>query len=297
MSPKAQTYGISFVIVCYKSQLDLPNIVSSILQYSDIPHKLLEIIIVDNWGAGDEERITSEMAKNYDAKFIYKKSDKNGGYGAGNNIGIMSAKHDYVCVVNPDVRFITPIFKNVLTRFENDPNLLALSGEQISKTRNSFFIRPEFQYPVIKELASRLLKHVGIFSHRLMALSGAMTFYRKSLFLDIGLFDEKIFLYGEESDVSIRALRSGYKIGYIAELKYLHLDWGLVKSSPDNIKYLTSSVFYYQDKHNLSCYGYFIAGKVHFSIKYVLFTLLGRKADAYESKSLISMYSAKKIKK
>ncbi|MDA9622033.1 glycosyltransferase [Gammaproteobacteria bacterium] len=297
MSFEAHMHGISFVIVCYKSQLDLPSLVASIFQHTDIPHELIEIIIVDNWGAGEEQRITNEMSKNYDSSFIYKKSDKNGGYGAGNNIGIMSAKHDIVCVVNPDVRFITPIFKKVLTKFAYDSNLLALSGEQISKTRNSFFIRPEFQHPLFKELASRLLTHVGIFSHRFMALSGAMTFYRKSLFLDIGLFDERIFLYGEESDVSLRALRSGYKLGFFPEFKYLHLDWDLVGPSPDNIKYLTSSVFYYQDKHNVSCHGYFMAGKVHFSIKYVFFLLLGRKADAHESKSLIAMYSSKKIKK
>ena len=294
---EAYTQGISFVILCYKSELDLASLVASIFKHADISHELLEIIVVDNWGGGEEEKITSALAEKYDAEIIYKKSNINGGYGAGNNIGIMLATHDIVCVVNPDVRFVSPIFKNVLTKFVSDPNLLGLSGEQVSKTRNSFFMRPEFQYPITKEITSRLLKHIGVFSHRFMALSGAMTFYRKSLFLDIGLFDEKIFLYGEESDVSIRALRSGYELDFFPEFKYLHLDWDLVGPSVNNIGYLISSVSHYQEKHNVSCRGYFLAGKVHFFVKYVLYFLRGRVSEASQAKSLIAMYSTKKIEK
>ena len=289
--------AISIVIVCYKSEKNLTGVVDSIFNHADIAESLLQIIVVDNWGGGEEEKITSVLAEKYDAEFIYQRSDVNGGYGAGNNIGIMLSRHDIVCVVNPDVRFISPIFKNVLTKFVSDPNLLGLSGEQVSKTRNSFFMRPEFQYPIAKELTSRLLKHIGVFSHRFMALSGAMTFYRKSLFLDIGLFDEKIFLYGEESDVSIRALRSGYNLGFVPEFKYLHLDWDLVGPSVKNIGYLISSVSHYQEKHNVSCRGYFLAGKVHFFVKYVLFLLRGRLSEASQAKSLIAMYSPKNIEK
>jgi GT2 family glycosyltransferase len=296
MNNVACTQGISFVILCYKSELDLASLVMSIYEHADIPHKSLEIIVVDNWGGGEEEKITAALAKKYDAEFIYKKSNINGGYGAGNNIGIMLATHDLVCVVNPDARFIAPIFKNVLTKFVSDPNLLGLSGEQISKTTNSIFMRPEYQYPITKEIISRLLKYIG-FSHRFMALSGAMTFYRKSLFLDIGLFDEKIFLYGEESDVSIRALRSGYDLDFFPEFKYLHLDCDLDGPSVDNIGHLISSVSYYQEKHNVSCRGYFMAGKVRFFVKYVLLLLRGRVSEASQAKSLIARYSTKKIEK
>lgn len=295
MNNHVNTQGISFVILCYKSEFHLSSLVSSILQQSNIPHENLEIIVVDNWGAGEEEKITFKLAEKYDAEFIYKRAEKNLGYGAGNNIGIKLSKYEIICIVNPDVRFISPIFKNALAEFVHKPNLMALSGEQISKSRNSFFLRPEFQFPIVKEIISRLLKHVGIFSHRFMAISGAMTFYRKSLFLDIGLFDEKIFLYGEESDVSIRALRSGYELSFVPELKYIHLDWDLVGPSVSNIGYLISSVSYYQKKHNVSCRGYFLAGRIHFFVKSILFLFLGRSSDASEAKSLIGLYRSKNI--
>ena len=285
--------GISIIIVCYKSEEHIMSLVESFMQHSDIDENLLQFIIVDNWGLGREKKIVNSLSKKYSSEFIYKSSDNNGGYGAGNNIGFSIAKYDIVCVANPDVRLISPIFKIALRKFENNKNLLGLSGNQHSKIRNSFFIRPEFQYPIFKEMSSYLLKYIGFFSHRFMAISGAMTFYRKSLFLKIGLFDERIFLYGEESDVSIRAFRSGYDIEYYSGINYQHLDWDIVKPSLENINNLISSVSYYQNKHKISCQGYFYAGMLHFFIKYLLLLVKGKFKDANEAKYLISLYRSK----
>ena len=79
MNNKACKQGISFVIVCYKSQLDLASLVTSIIKCADISHELLEIIVVDNWGKGDEQKIVNTLAEKYNADFIYKKSKINGG--------------------------------------------------------------------------------------------------------------------------------------------------------------------------------------------------------------------------
>jgi GT2 family glycosyltransferase len=285
--------GISIIIVCYKSEEHIQHLIESFIQFSDIAKNLLQFIIVDNWGFGKEDKIVRSLSQKYNSEFIYKKSGINGGYGAGNNIGFSIAKYDIVCVVNPDVRLISPIFNKAIRKFEDNLNLLGLSGEQQSRTRNSFFIRPEFQYPIFKELSSYALKYTGLFSHRYMAISGAMTFYRKSLFLKVGLFDERIFLYGEESDVSIRALKSGYDLEYYSQIKYQHLDWDLVKSSFENINNLISSVSYYQNKHKISCKGYFYAGILHFFIKYLLLLVKGKSNEANEAKDLIYLYKSK----
>ncbi len=269
--------GISIVIVCYKSELELRSLIESIFFYADLPLHQLQIIVVDNYGDGREKVITEDLSKQYTSEFIYIKSDINGGYGAGNNIGIKLAKFDIICVVNPDVRLIKPIFKKVINEFRKDPKLVALSGEQISSTKNSYFIRPEFQFPIIKAILHRCIRYTG-FRARFMALSGAFTFYEKKLFADIGLFDEDIFLYCEESDVAIRAHRANLHIAYFHEIKYLHLDWDRAAPSIDTIKYLLSSVSYYATKHKVSCKGYFLAGWTHFNLK-SLWLMLRKKTD------------------
>jgi len=284
--------GITIVIVCYKSELELRSLIDSIFFHADLPLHQLQIIVVDNFGDGREKDITADLSKQYTSEFIYIKSDLNGGYGAGNNIGIKLAKFKIVCVVNPDVRLVKPIFRQVLEEFSKDSKLVALSGQQISATKNSYFIRPEFQLPVIKAILHRCLPYIG-FRARFMALSGAFTFYEKNLFSDIGLFDEDIFLYCEESDVAIRAHRAKLNIAYRHEIKYLHLDWDRVAASIDTIKYLLSSVSHYSFKHKVSCKGYFLAGQTHFYLKLILLKLRGKVEKVDELKKTISIYKTK----
>jgi len=284
--------GISVVIVCYKSELELRGLIESIFFHADVPLHQLQIIVIDNYGNGLERVITDDLSKQYESEFIYIKSDLNGGYGAGNNIGINLAKFDIVCVVNPDVRFIKPMFRKVISEFGKNSKLLALSGEQISSTKNSYFIRPEFQLPIIKAILGRYLRYIGGFHARFMALSGALTFYEKTLFADIGKFDESIFLYCEESDVSIRAHRARLEIAYFHEVKYVHLDWDRAAPSIDTIKYLLSSVSYYEKKHKISCKGYFLAGWVHFYLRYVWLLLRGKSDKVDDLKKVISIYKA-----
>ena len=59
-----------------------------------------------------------------------------------------------------------------------------------------------------------------------MYLMGACFFMRKEIFTNIGMFDEAVFLYGEENDIHYRLMHSNIetkKIVYDKSLKYLHL--------------------------------------------------------------------------
>lgn len=285
--------GISIVIVCYKSELDLEGLVDSVFVHTDVSQQCLQIVVVDNYGDGDEQGITDRLSQKYDAEFVYRKSDFNGGYGSGNNIGFNLAKYDIVCVINPDVRLIKPLFRKVISEFNNDSNLLALSGEQISSAKISFFLRPEFQFPIGKAVITRAIKYIGKFSPRFMALSGAMTFYKKQLFREIGLFDENIFLYCEEADVAVRADRAGLRVSYLKEIKYIHLDWDRMPASASTVENLISSVSYYADKHKFSCKGYFLAGLTHSYISYAWLRLHKRSGEADRAMELVSLFWSK----
>ena len=43
-------------------------------------------------------------------------------------------------------------------------------------------------------------------------ISGADIFFRKSVLDKIGLFDENIFMYGEESDICFRIKKAGFDV-------------------------------------------------------------------------------------
>ena len=119
-------------------------------------------------------------------------NDENLGYGAGNNVGIKFAKYSLVVIANPDARFVDNPLRRVRAQMW-DKGFWAIGGKQISRMGVSFFLRPEFQYPVIREVSSRILSKLGLYSDRIMALSGALLFLDKRKFEELGTFDENIF--------------------------------------------------------------------------------------------------------
>ncbi|QBY03129.1 glycosyltransferase [Thalassotalea sp. HSM 43] len=271
--------GISVIIVCYKSELELRSIVESILFYNDISLSKLEFIVVDNYGLGKEQHIVKSIKIDHEIDIKYIRSEDNLGYGAGNNIGIHAAKNDVICVVNPDVRFVKPIFNLVLDTFKDNGNIVALSGEQISGRNKSYFLRPEFQIPFLKGLINRFIDSIG-YKSKFMALSGALTFYDKKLFKSIGLFDENIFLYCEESDVAYRACKHLLKTKFDSRIKYVHLDWDRTEPSPETVQNLIDSVIKYSNKHNERCLGYFLSGYIHSLIKSLYARLSNNQNEA-----------------
>ena len=58
--------GISVVIVCYKSELELRGLIESIFFHADVPLHQLQIIVIDNYGNGLERVITDDLSKQYE---------------------------------------------------------------------------------------------------------------------------------------------------------------------------------------------------------------------------------------
>ena len=62
------------------------------------------------------------------------------------------------------------------------------------------------------------------------AARGACLFMRRAAFGDVGLFDERFFLYYEETDWLIRAKRRGWRTVFLPTVEVVHAGAG---SSPD----------------------------------------------------------------
>ena len=67
-----------------------------------------------------------------------------------------------------------------------------------------------------------------------MHFSGSCFYIRKQMFEHVGLFDESVFMYGEEEDIHNRMWQLGYKkMVYNPKLHYIHL----VKERKPDLKY------------------------------------------------------------
>lgn len=212
---------LSVIILTYNSENDIYQCLESVYQHNDIG-KELEVIIVDNQSTHFAS-MRDEIAQRY-PQVIITQNTHNGGYGQGNNVGIRIAQAPVVAVMNPDVRLMRPIFGAALKALQADTIMCA--GKQMH-TPTQLGWSYAFDYTAMSYLQvplRNIYKRFDYYDYRHMHLSGAFFFIKKQYFEQIGMFDEQIFMYGEECDIHLR-LRKVFpkkKIQFLS-IPYLHL--------------------------------------------------------------------------
>lgn len=276
---------LSVVVVTYNSQEIINDCLDSIYKYNDLGNQL-EIILVDNSPADSSAELFRTISIEY-SDVVLIRSDHNGGYGYGNNLGINAARGRYILVLNPDTRLIMPLFKAAIEQLED--KFTAIVGVKLiyedSSPQISFFFRPEHQNVLTKPL-TKLLNRANMFSERLMITSGSCMFMRKDKFAEIGMFDDNIFLGNEEAFIAKKFILSDRRNRFVfmKNHKIIHLS---KKSgcSAYSLKTLCDSHFYYFKYFNMSYKPFYYNKLMLHYIKYILFFLM--KDD--RSKSLFSL--------
>src|SRR5690606_7169923 len=94
----------------------------------------------------------------------------NGGYGQGNNLGIDKARGKLICIMNPDVNFVQPVFARVIRTFEHSRKLALLGGKQLGHMDISFYFKPEFEFLLLTGVLTILLNRFNFYHSKLMYL-------------------------------------------------------------------------------------------------------------------------------
>lgn len=222
MEPKK----LSIVIVTYNSEKDIFDCIASIYKYADLPKEDYEIIIVDN-NSRDTLGMFSKIKTLYGTHPLLLRNDRNGGYGQGNNIGIEHASAPVILIMNPDVRLMEPVFRVALKAFDNDPLLTVYGMKQMlsaTKASNNSFACTYMTNGYLFTLLTAVCSRLDLYLPRYMYISGACFFLRRAPFVEIGMFDESVFLYGEEDDIRYRLMQKfGAHFAYNKRLHYMHL--------------------------------------------------------------------------
>ena len=246
---------LSVIIVTYNSEADIYDCLDSVYQHNDIGDAL-EVIIIDNQSKCFDE-MRNIVSKHYSQVKIVQNTH-NGGYGQGNNVGIRIAQAPNIAIMNPDVRLICPIFAHALKALQEE-DVMMCGGKQMH-TPTQLGWSYAFDYTAMGYLQvplRNIYKRLDYYDYRRMHLSGAFFFINKAYFEQIGLFDEQIFMYGEECDIHQR-LRKAFplkKIAFLADCPYLHLS---IERPFEEKRYrqLVAADLYVCKKHQLSVYKY-----------------------------------------
>ena len=229
---------LSIIIVTYNSEKDIFDCISSIKQWSDIPFDELELIIVDN-NSRNTDSIFEQLRSLYGNDIVLVKNTHNGGYGQGNNMGIRRATAPVILIMNPDVRMMEPVFKTTLDAFERNNSLCMYGMKQMlsaTEVSSNSFCCAYTVNGYLQTIMTSIGNRYDYYLPRYMHFSGSCFFIRKEMFEQVGLFDETIFMYGEEEDIHYRMRKNGFKqMIYNPKLHYIHL----TKEREPNLAYET----------------------------------------------------------
>lgn len=174
------------------------------------------------------------------------------GFAKGNNLLAQEAINDgcdYLFILNPDIEMDCECVIELVKLIESDNNVGAVApimffGLQERKLNKiqSYADHINFNKRRVESI------HGGQLFHEINApdiidvnvVSGGITFIRSSIVKKIGLFDERYYIYGEESDLAMRFHKRKYAMRVTSKAKvWHHHDW-----SPKNKKKYYFSYFY-----------------------------------------------------
>lgn len=201
------------VVVTWNSAAELPGLIESVEHHLGDRCRLL---FVDNASLDD----TVAMIERTSPRHRLIRLDRNFGFGAANNVGVRAADTAVVALMNPDTVLVDGSLAE-LAQLAADER--ALFSPRLLNTDGSAQISA---HPALGSWESALVSfwpgalmppwlrkrcEPWRFDLRLPAgwLSGACLVANRELLLELGPFDERLALYGEDADLSLRGWLAG----------------------------------------------------------------------------------------
>lgn len=164
------------------------------------------------------------------------------------NIGIHAAKGDYILIANPDIAVLEGAVE-LLHQFLLEHPKVALVGPRLvnpdGTTQLSCYKFPSWMVPVYRRtplgrlpwarrvLGAYLMLDWNHEQNRTVDwVLGACMLIRRSAIEDVGLMDERFFLYFEDVDWCHRFWKNGWEVYYIADARMVHYHQRLSAESP-----------------------------------------------------------------
>ena len=169
-------------------------------------------------------------------RLVVIKNSKNLGFSGGNNVAIKYAleiKADYVLILNNDTYVDKNFLEELLKVAETDnkigisvPKIYFAPGFEFHKDRYSQKEQSRVFWYAGGEMdwANVIGHHRGVDevdngqydkTQETEIATGCCMLIKKEVFEKIGLFDDKYFLYYEDSDLSMRAKSKGFQVVYV----------------------------------------------------------------------------------
>jgi len=251
---------LSIIILNYNVRYFLEQCIKSV--QSAIEGIEAEIIVVDN----NSQDGSAEMMQNLFPDVLYVSNQENFGFPKGNNIGVKYAKGKYICILNPDTVVAEDTFHKLLMLFESKTKL-GIVGCQLIDGRGGFLPESKRGIPTYWRSFMKVSGLYRLFPTSLVAngyyashlapnesgnveiLVGAFMFMPRSLYVELGGFDERFFMYVEDTDLSYSSLKNGYENYYYADTTVIHYKGESTDKDLEYVKRFHRGTKIFYEKH------------------------------------------------
>jgi GT2 family glycosyltransferase len=227
---RAHNYpAVSVIILTFNGAPFIAQLLQSLADQT-YPGDLVEIIVADN--ASSDDTVDIVQTSHLSVKLVAL--EENVGFAAGNNQGLLHATHDLLVFLNQDIICHPDFLQRMVGTMETDRMLAACNPNIITPDAAGFGalntdFSPDALY--LYDLApfgygqNRMVTGKTVFHAKL--LSGCAFIIRRETVSRLGyLFDDRLWMYAEDTDLSLRLHNLDQKICVIREAVVYHWHHG-----------------------------------------------------------------------
>ena len=268
--------------------------------FADLKGISAEVIAVDNASSDG----TADMIAAGFPEVKLTRSPKNLGFSRANIVAINQSSGKYVCLVNPDVRVLPGCFRALMDYLEKNPKVGVVGPKTYNpdgSLQRSCMRAPSVWISFCRALAldKTPLRKIPVFGGIGMAdfahdktrvvdvLNGAFTMMRRTAMDQVGLIDERFFMYGDDLDWCVRFGKAGWPVVFYPGGEIVHYGGGVTAKAPlyFYVEMHKANLQYFQKHHSwLAQRGFLAALLLHDAIRYVAFSTLSLLGSKWREK-------------
>ncbi|MDH3503147.1 MAG: glycosyltransferase family 2 protein [Nitrospirota bacterium] len=225
----------SVIIVTYNSSSCIGACLAPLLGMSDV-----ELVVVDN----DSKDGTAAQVRKEFPKVTLIALQENIGFGRACNIGVAASSGSFVLLLNPDAVAPAQAIRTLIEFCKKHPRAGIAGGRLVDPSGlplQSMGDRPSLLRLVLDKPMAWVAQRVGLrgLFRRVLGqwsakfrlsreaepvawVSGAFLCCRRSIWNELGGFDEQFFLYYEDVDLCLRASQAGWGVWHVPDAVVEH---------------------------------------------------------------------------
>lgn len=244
------------IVVTYNSAVELQAQLGELMEIAS--DEWFDLVFVDN---NSEDNTLEVCGLVSEANLIVNRENR--GFTQAVNQGLRYARnHQYFVLLNPDLAIGLGRLREIIKYLDDNPEIAICSPSIVNEDgspQEFWTVKPGLVSILVYDITLSLFKYIGFMRRRYGTLDerdvdisldpgvvkGACLTARVSLLDIVGLFDERFFLYYEETDWCRRAKDAGFRLGIVPGVKAVHKGGGsaLTRESARNMLFRSRYIF------------------------------------------------------